>query len=170
MKRMIVLLLVGSILLFTGCVENSTVSNKENETTKVGKTVATFKMNEDAFITNEDGKFRIRFTSVKETSERNQFSDKRADRVIIVEYEYENLTREDDLYISSMNFKMYDKDNNALETYPSTEVKYADSISLGRKTTASEAYALNNNQNYIELEFYDNMFNSKADAKFILEW
>ncbi len=42
---------------------------------------------------------------------------------------------------------MYDKENNKLETYPA-DTKYASSVGTGRKTTASEAYALNSN--YIE--------------------
>ena len=32
------------------------------------------------------------------------------------------------------------------------------------------AYALNNDQNYVELEYYDNVFNSKYDSKFKIEW
>ena len=39
---------------------------------------------------------------------------------------------------------MYDKENNKLETYPA-DTKYASSVGTGRKTTASEAYALNSN-------------------------
>ena len=68
-----------------------------------------------------------------------------------------------------MNFNMYDKENNKLETYPA-DTKYASSVGTGRKTTASEAYALNSNSNYLELDFYDNMFNGKANCRVILEW
>ena len=114
-------------------------------------------------------KFRLKILSIKETTERNQFSDKQADRVVIIEYEYENKSREDDVFISDIDFQAYDKANFALETYP-ISVKHPSKISTGRKTTASMAFALNNDENYIELEFYDNIFSSKADVKFILEW
>ena len=86
-----------------------------------------------------------------------------------IEYEYENISKEDDLSVSEFNFKLYDKENNQLETYPIT-TKYGTSISKGRKTTASVAYALNSDSNYIELEYYDNMFNDKANCKIVFEW
>ncbi len=62
-----------------------------------------------------------------------------------------------------------DKDNNILDTYPVT-TEYPTSIGTGRKAKASEAYALNNSDNYIELEFYDNMCNSNSDCVFKLNW
>ena len=73
------------------------------------------------------------------------------------------------MYISELEFKLYDKENNQLETYP-VSTKYPSTISKGRKTTASVAYALNSDSNYIELEYYDNMFNSKANCKVVFEW
>ncbi len=178
MKKIISFLLISIMFLgITGCVENSEVKtsndeNSENTTTDgENKTqeITTLKLNEDAFISNEEGEIRLKILSVKETTERNQFSDKQADRVVIIEYEYENKSREDDVFISDIDFRAYDKANFALETYP-ISVKYPSKISTGRKTTASMAFALNNDENYIELEFYDNIFSSKADVKFILEW
>lgn len=165
MKKILVILI--SLLLFTGCGENSEVSDKggENKT----KNITTIKLNEDAFLKNSAGEIRIKFLSVTETDERNEFSDLDPDRVVMIEYEYENKSREEDVYVSDMDFRAYDKANNVLETYPS-DVKYPTSISMGRKANAEVSYALNNDNNYIELEFYDNSFNSKADAKFILEW
>mgnify|MGYP003758233931 CR=1 FL=1 len=178
MKKIISFLLISIMFLgITGCVENSEVKtsndeNSENTTTDgENKTqeITTLKLNEDAFISNEEGEIRLKILSVKETTERNQFSDKQADRVVIIEYEYENKSREDDVFISDIDFQAYDKANFALETYP-ISVKHPSKISTGRKTTGSMAFALNNDENYIELEFYDNIFSSKADVKFILEW
>lgn len=168
MKKVVKFLLIAVLFLgITGCVENSEVSSNggENKT----KEIATFKINEDIFVKNEEGEIRFKVLSVKETAERNQFYDKDVDRVIVIEYEYENKSREDDIMISELNFKIYDKNNNALDSYP-IYTTYPSAISTGRKTKADVAYALNNDENYIEIEFYDNMFNSKPDAKIILEW
>ncbi len=140
------------------------VNNQDTDTDKK------FSMGKDLIIKNDNGEYRIKFTSVKETDERNEFSDKRADRVVIIEYEYENISLNDDLYVSNLNFKLYDKDNNAMETYPAGDTKYPSNISTGRKTVASEAYALNNENNYIEIEYYDNIFNSKPNGTIVLEW
>ena len=66
--------------------------------------------------------------------------------------------------------KVYDKENNLLESYPADGTKYGSSVGTGRKSNGVGAYALNSDENYVEIEFYDNMFNSSADCKFVLEW
>lgn len=171
-KSLLILLLCG-VVYFTFVVgSGSDVTTTSSDTGTQSKTseVAKYKLNEDIYITNNTGKYRLKFTGVTETSDRNQFSDKVANRVVIISYEYENLTLPDDLFISSTDFKLYDKENNSMETYPAGDVKYASAVGTGRKTTASEAFALNSDSNYIELDYYDNMFNSKADCRVILEW
>ena len=120
-------------------------------------------------INKSSGSYTLTITGITETADRNQFSDVVANRVIIISYSYENTSYENGLYISSVNFKVYDKDNNLLQTYP-VLLKYPQEISVGRKTDATMAYALNNDQNYVELEYYDNVFNSKYDSKFNIEW
>ncbi len=170
---MLLLILCGG-LFFTFALGSgsgaSTSSSSDGTSSSTNQELKTYKLNEDIYITNSLGKYRVKFTSVTETSDRNQFSDKRADRVVVIEWEYENLTIEDDLLVSEMlNFKLYDKDNNKLETYPVSS-KYGGNVGKGRKAVSSEAFALNNSNNYIELEYYDNTWNSKPDCKVILEW
>lgn len=170
----ILLLILCGGLFFTfalGSSSNaSTSNNSEGTSGTTNQELKTYRLNEDIYITNNSGKYRIKFTSVTETSDRNQFSDTRADRVVIIEWEYENLNIEEDLLVSEMlNFKLYDKDNNKLETYP-ISTKYGGLVGKGRKAVSSEGFALNNSDNYIELEYYDNTWNSKPDCKVILEW
>lgn len=164
---MIVLLLIT----LTGCDSNVITSDSPNISNNSSNSnkKKVYNLNEDVYITNSDGEYRLKIIGISETTERNQFSDTQADRVVIISYEYENISLSNDLYISTWDFKAYDSDNNALETYPA-DTKYSNSISLGRKTDASMAYALNNSNNYIELEFYDNMFNSSSNCIFKLEW
>ena len=169
----VLLLICGGIFLTAaiGSSSNASTSSDSGGTQSTTSELTTYKINEDIYITNNTGKYRVKFISVTETSDRNQFSDKRADRVVIIEWEYENISCAEDLYISDMlNFKLYDKDNNKLETYPAGSTKYGGSVGQGRKAVSSEAFALNNSNNYIELEFYDNTWNSKPDCKVILEW
>lgn len=132
----------------------------EEETYKVGDVIQ---------ISTYNGSYSFTITGISETSERNEFSDIQADRVVVIDYEYENNDVPEELYISDMNFKAYDADNNALETYPA-DIKYADSISAGRKTTGQMAFALNNPTNRIELEYFDNMFSSTKDCLIVAEW
>lgn len=172
-KNVLFLVLCG-VLFFTfavGSGSNVNTSRRSGGSTGVTNTkLPTYGMNEDIYITNESGKYRVKFTKIYETSERNQFWESQADRVVVLEWEYENLTIPEDLYVSELNFKLYDKDNNKLETYPSGDTKYGGSIGQGRKAISSEAFALNNTNNYIELEFYDNSFNNKPDCKVYIEW
>lgn len=171
MKKIILTLtIIVSILLVTGCDSGATTSDNTNSISKT-REQQTYHMNDNIYITKADGtEYRIKITGIKETNDRNEYSDTRADRVVIIDYEYENISMEDDLYISSMDFKAYDKDNNSMQTYEVIDYKYSDTISTGRKATAQMVFALNNTNNYIELEFYDNMWNSKSNCKIILEW
>ena len=167
------LLLLCSIMFLVFAVgsssSNVTTSTNSDGTASSTNDLANYKLNDDIYVTNNTGKYRMKFTNISETTERNEFSDTQANRVVVIEYEYENISKEDDLSVSEFNFKLYDKENNQLETYPIT-TKYGTSISKGRKTTASVAYALNSDSNYIELEYYDNMFNDKANCKIVFEW
>ena len=144
--------------------------NKKNETTTENAKIPAYKLGETVTVKTSDKEYTITITGVKETKKRNEFSDKQADRVILISYEFENIACEDDLYISDMDMKVYDKDNNILENYPATERKSASSVSQGRKGSGVIAYALNNANNYVEMEHYSNIFNSRPDCKFLLEW
>lgn len=168
--KYLVLLLICGIVYFMLAVGSSSDSTSVSSNSDGSGETTIYHLNEDIYITKSTGKYRVKFTNIKETKERNRYSDKEAKRVIVIDYEYENIDQESDLYVSDVtNFKLYDKDNNVLETYP-VDIKYATSIGKGRKGSASVAYALNNDSNYIELEYYDNTWNSSPDCKVIFEW
>ena len=168
------ILLVASFMLFAvasgGDAETSGDGESKKTDTEQKAEMATYKLGETITVKNSSGEYKICFTNVKETTQRNQFSDVEAKRVILISYDYENISCEDDLYISSMDMKVYDKDSNILETYPATEEKSPSAVGKGRKGNGVLAYALNNDNNYIEIEYYDNIFNSTSDCKVQVEW
>lgn len=172
MKKILLgIVMAFGVLVLTGCDSTATTSNEnDGKGENTTKELATYGLNEDIYVTNDEGKYRIKITGVKETKERNEYSETEAKRVVIVSYEYENISLTDDLYISSMDFKGYDKENNSLETYEVIDYKYPNNISTGRKAAAEMVWALNSDTNYIELEYYDNMFNSSADCIIKIEW
>ncbi|MDD2371541.1 MAG: zinc-ribbon domain-containing protein [Firmicutes bacterium] len=137
---------------------------------KETKTIKRYGINETFIMETSEGSYKLTITGVKETKDRNEFSDIKADKVVLISYNYENIDVADNIYIMDMSFKAFDKSNNSLEIYPAVEAKSGESVSSGRKTSAVMALALNNEVNYLEMEFYDNLFNSKSDALFILEW
>lgn len=168
------LLVIATFMLFAVASSDSAKTSKEDSSGNISadnsKSEATYKIGDSVKIKTSAGEYTVKITSVKETKSRNEFSDVKADRVILVSYEYENISYDDDLLVSDMNMKLYDKENNLLETYPATEEKFGSSVGTGRRSSGVEAYALNSKENYVELEFYANMFNSKSDCTFILEW
>ena len=169
-KALISILLI--LLLCTACSAPSSISTTQQSDSSASEQAEkkTFAIGEECFVKNDNGEYKITITGIKETDDRNEFSDIEAERVVIVSYTYENISCADDLYVSDMNFKLYDADGNILESYPVVDVTYPDSIGQGRKCSADAAYALNNPQNHIELELYGNMFSSTADCMFLLEW
>lgn len=173
MKRVLIfMLIITTSILMSGCTSDATTSTTQSTDSSSSEQKSTrneYSLNQDIYVKNSSGEYRLKFTGIRETSDRNEYSDVNADRVVIISYEYENISKEDDLYISDIDFKVYDKQGNILETYP-VDYKYSDSIGPGRKTTAEAAYALNSIDNYLELEYYDNMFNSKSDCLVKIEW
>lgn len=169
MTNCLLLILVSIMFLVFAVGSGSDVTTSNSGGTASTADLTTYKLNDDIYVKSDSGEYRVKFTKIYETKERNEFSEKTANRVVIIEYEYENISKENDLLISEMNFKLYDKENNQLESYP-VSTKYGNSISKGRKATASEAFALNSDSNYIELEFYDNYFNNKPNCKVAFEW
>ena len=179
-RNWLILIIVVAVIILVGIFSDTdgdssdksdfkSQSKSKSTITEKKKTVKTYTLNEPVTINESSGSYTLTITGITETADRNQFSDVVANRVIIISYSYENTSYENGLYISSVNFKVYDKDNNLLQTYP-VLLKYPQEISVGRKTDATMAYALNNDQNYVELEYYDNVFNSKYDSKFKIEW
>lgn len=142
-------------------------NNKQDDIFTIGEKLV-------AYGSNNEPLYAITFTKVTETDYRND--SKQADKVVIIEYEYENISQEDGLRISpELNFKLYDKDKNNLETYAVDYISIGESfqlpsnINIGEKATVKQAYALNNSNNYIELKYYDNLF-MEPIATIILEW
>lgn len=142
------------------------LDNKINEKTEEDK--RPLSIGETAYINDKNGvkSMAITIDNVKLTDERNQFSEKEAEKVVVIEYTYENIADKENLYVFDSNFKVYDASGNVLETYPAGAEKYPQAISKGKKCTANMSFALNNESNNLEIEFYDNMFNGKASEVF----
>lgn len=173
---MVSVLLVG-IFLFFAAASGSDAETSSGGTDSAAQTQATtaaqmpaYGLGEVVTVKTSLGEYNVKITKVEETADRNQFSDVQANRVILISYEYENVSYQNDLSVSELNMKVYDKENNLLESYPADGTKYGSSVGTGRKSNGVDAYALNSDENYVEIEFYDNMFNSSADCKFVLEW
>lgn len=116
-----------------------------------------FGLNETVPMTSNYGDYEITFTDAYFTDDRNQFSDTQADKVLIVVYEYKNVSYvpdyTDGLWIcEGVHYQVYGEDGFALETYPADIPYYQDEVTEGRSSRGSEAFAVVGDQHHFEIE------------------
>ena len=112
------------------------------------------------YITTPSGDYELTFTNAHYIDERNEYSTTMADKVIMLEYEYKNISYEDEymdgLFVcEGVDYKVYDGDGYLLETYPVTLTFYQDSVSKNRSSKGSEAFAVIGDQTHYEIEVAD---------------
>ena len=151
----------------TNTVKLSTQNNKDNVNDN-----NIYKIGDTAEISASYGDYKLTIESVVESTKRNEYTKEQPSRIIIVNYEYENINCSQDITISQLYFHAYDKDGDLLDVYPSIETKSPNTISAGGKKKASVAYGLNSDVNYIKLQFYNidysDMYN--PTCTFELQW
>ena len=121
-----------------------------------------FGLNETVPMTTTYGDYEITFTDAYFTDERNQFSDTQTDKVLIIVYEYKNVSYvpdyTDGLFIcEGLDYKVYGEDGFSLETYPVSLPYYQDTVSVGRSSKGSEAFAVVRDQHHFEIELGSNV-------------
>lgn len=131
-----------------------------------------YKTGDTVDISASYGNYRLTIESVEETTKRNEFADEQPQRIVIVNYEYENIDCSQDITISHLYFHAYDKEGYLLDVYPSIETKSPNTISAGGKKKASIAYGLNSDEDYIKLQFYNVDYSdmSNPTCTYKLEW
>ncbi|HSR03935.1 MAG TPA: hypothetical protein VLM88_05060 [Proteiniclasticum sp.] len=115
-----------------------------------------------------DDKYALTIVGITETDERNEFSEKEVEQVLIIEYQYENLNSDEEIYISEMEFKLVDEGGNMMDTYPVEAYHMAEYTPKGTKTLASFAVGTTAKSGSIVMHYYDNFFSSESDCSFSL--
>lgn len=167
-----------SMMMLAGCGSNvdsvkkvdpldPPVSSTEGEpTTKKEQEEQSFHIGERAVF---DDRYALTILSMTETSDRNEFSEKEVAQVFFIEYLYENLDSEEEIYISEMDFKMVDAGGNMVDTYPLDAGHSAQYTPKGAKTLGSFAVGTVVEGTELKLHYYDNFFASTHDCIFILQ-
>jgi len=127
---------------------------------------------EDSFFDSPEGKYSLKITSVYETTP--ETSDENApdtNRVVVVIYEYSNDDIESGLVISSAHFKAYDKAGKELAVFPQENLFEPGEISTLGTHTASVAFAISDNaENYIEVDYYNDLASETPDLVYEGIW
>lgn len=160
----------------TSKVEENKVENVQEEI-NIEPVIERYKLGDVVRISTEDGDYEICFTSITEIDERNQFAENNPPKVVLISYKYANIDYSKKLYdgsisneisINSWDLKVYDADGNLLNTYPAT-MNFGSGVTPGHKGTGEIAYGLDNDSNYLEIEYSANLFDSYT-CVFDLEW
>lgn len=148
MKKIIKVLAISFLFLavLTGC-------SKEK----------TYGLNEDVYIKNSQGEYRIKMTDVeRKTSKKNE-------NYVEITFEVENISINDSLAKDEYNFMAYDKKGKSCSSYlilGQNKLK----ANKGEKYQLKMGFYLNSSDNYIKLDYYDNYLSGIKDLTFILEW
>ena len=140
--------------------ETPKVEEKQEEPVteeKVTPQVYRFGLGETVGMTSNYGDYEFTVTEAYWTDDRNQFSDTRADKVLVIVYEYKNVSYvpdyTDGLFIcEGVHYQVYGEDGFALETYPADKPYYQDEVTEGRSSRGSEAFAVVGDQHHFEIE------------------
>ncbi len=111
-----------------------------------------------------DGQWSLTFNAVTSTDDRNPYSDKKPDQVIILDYSYENLGYTSsymDLFISDGDMKIIDEKGEIASSYPGDVTTYPQEIPVGAKcSNAQVVIGLNNESD--TLTIYVEQYDSKS--------
>ncbi|WP_100066048.1 hypothetical protein [Miniphocaeibacter massiliensis] len=162
MKKKLLILGLIMVMAFTACGDNK---SKDEDPTKVAENKKedgkkTSKKELKAGETWEvEGQWKVTVDSVTVTKERNEYSDKKPEEVVIVKYTYENLGYESDiqdLFITPSG--VIDGKGEMGEIYPANISVYPKPTPVGAKTVdAEEAFGINNASDTVKVifEIYD---------------
>jgi hypothetical protein len=92
----------------------------------------------------------------------------------ITAVEYYSNEHEDDiehgLVIGNTHFKAFDSKGKELEQYPQKDLFEPSDVGASGTFTASVAFALNNDDDYLKIEYYKDISAKKPDVVFEQEW
>lgn len=151
----IVLSVIGCVILFsasdsnsnnTGKITSNNNSNQESQENNVQDNKSTeeqvLKVGDTWTV---DGQWKLTIDSVKTTTDRNQYSDKDPQQVVIITYSYENLGYEsysDGLYFDldqGFDVTAVDSTGEVAISYPGSVSKHPQSIPVGAKCSGAQS-------------------------------
>ena len=126
---------------------------------------------DEATLQAQEGNYKLKITKVLEVAPNPKAADApEAESVAIVVYEYTNDDIEHGLVIGNTHFKAFDSKGKELEQYPQKDLFEPSDVGASGTFTASVAFALNNDDDYLKIEYYKDISAKKPDVVFEQEW
>lgn len=171
-KRLIIICasaILGLILVISLIVGLSKSDN--NDKTQATPTEDLSTEGEEITLKSQEGNYSVKITAVFDVDPNTTDENApEAERVAVVVYEYKNADISDGLSIGNTHFKAYDKRGKELKQYPQSGMFEPSEIGESGVFTASVAFALNNDNNYLKIEYYNDTASKKPDATFEQTW
>ncbi len=128
-------------------------------------------VSDEATLQAQEGKYTLKITKVLEVEPNPKEADApKAKSVAIVVYEYTNDDIVHGLSIGNTHFKAFDSKGKELEQYPQKDLFEPSEVGESGTFTASVAFALNNDKDYLKIEYYNDISGKTPDAVFEQEW
>ena len=128
-------------------------------------------VSDEATLQAQEGNYKLKITKVLEVAPNPKEGDApEAESVAIVVYEYTNDDIEHGLVIGNTHFKAFDSKGKELEQYPQKDLFEPSDVGTSGTFTASVAFALNNDDDYLKIEYYKDISAKKPDVVFEQEW
>jgi hypothetical protein len=122
-------------------------------------------------LTAQEGSYTLNVTTVFDMLPDTDAEEyPAAKRVAVVVYEYTNADISHGLSIGKTHFKAYDSKGNELKQFPQKNMFEPGEIETSGTLTASVAFALNDETNYLKIEFYNDVTASVPDVVFEKTW
>ena len=134
---------------------NIETESEEQEEVKVPELpqVYRFGLGETIPITSNMGDYEVTIVDAYFTDDRNQFADVQPDKVLILVYEYKNISYLEELwFMEGIHYQVYDESGFSLDTYPASTPYFQDSVPVGRSSRGSEAFAVIGDKHNFEIQ------------------
>lgn len=129
-------------------------------------------VSDEATLQAQEGSYTLKITRVLETDPNPKEGAEAPDAksVAIVVYEYTNDDIAHGLVIANNHFKAFDSKGKELEQYPQKDLFEPSDVGTSGTFTASVAFALNNDDDYLKIEYYKDISAKKPDVVFEQNW
>ncbi|MBQ7115409.1 MAG: hypothetical protein IJN94_03210 [Clostridia bacterium] len=128
-------------------------------------------VSDEASLQAQEGNYTLKITKVLEVEPNpKEENPPEAKTVAIVVYEYTNDDIAHGLVIGNSHFKAYDSRGKELEQYPQKDLFEPSEVGASGTFTASVAFALNNDKDCLEIEYYKDISAKNPDVVFEQEW
>ena len=128
-------------------------------------------VSDEATLQAQEGNYTLKITKVLEVEPNPKEEEApEAESVAVVVYEYTNDDIAHGLVIGNSHFKAYDSKGKELQQYPQKDLFEPSEVGTSGTFTASVAFALNNDDDYLKIEYYKDISAKKPDVVFEQNW